>query len=762
MKICHLLLALFLLGAQALQAQFGSFGDIPIEITADGETRFIGGVAVAENNVVIHYGSTSIYADYAQYNPDTRDVLIVGNVRIYREGHLTTGDRALYNFETKLLRTADFQGAVYPYLFQGQSISSMEAGSFQINGAVLTTSDSSKPDYRLKAKSVQIYPGNRVILKNVSIVIGDTTVFWLPYVYQSLNRNEGFNFTPGYDSNWGAFVLTQYGFPISKNLHGLLHLDLRTERGVALGMDIKGSYGRDKASWINLQGYYAFDAKPENNPTAQRQEEVSSDRYRLSFQSRTFFTENLYATTNFNKLSDSRFLRDFYPGEYRDHPQPDSVGSLTYRSENYTLTGIVRTHLNDFFDTTERLPEIVLDIKRQPLFGSQIFYEGETSLVRLRRRFGTIEDTTTTPFSDYKANRFDTFHQFIAPQFVGGWLSIVPRIGLRGTYYSHGARSVVEDYMASLYEENLDLRSNARNLYQESSGGSVFRPTINAGVEFSFKFSKTWEEVQSRRWGLDGLRHIVQPYTNFSFVYTGNDADEILQFDRLNPSTQLAPIDFPQFTTIDTISNWTVWRFGLFNRWQTRRDDRNFTWLELHSYFDINIDSPRFPGADENVGTLSNFYNKVTWRPLPWLSVGVDAQIPLDSNGFTQFNSSISWMVNRDLRVTLGHRLLSSNPYFSNSNSMRFGAYYRINDNWAFSFREQYEFTDNVLEVQEYTIHRDLSSWVASLGFQVRDHRNPVRGNDKTDFGLLLTFTLKDLPSVNLPVGFDPGSTFRD
>ncbi len=768
MKIRNLLSALLLFfallfsGTPALQAQFGSFGDIPIEITADGETRFIGGVAVAENNVVIHYGPTSIYTDYAQYNPDTRDVLLIGNVRIFRDGHLFNGDRALYNFETKLLRTSNFQGAAYPFFFQGQEVNSLGAGAYQVENATVTTSDSSKPDYRLRAKKVRIYPNSRVILYNVSLYIGETPVFWFPYVYQSLNQNEGFNLTPGYDGNWGAFLLTQYGFPLTEKLHGLFHLDLRTKRGVALGLDVEGQYGHDNQSWMRLKSYYAFDENPDTNPTANAQESVDSNRYRLSFESRTFFTENLYATTNLNKLSDSRFLRDFYPGTYRDDPQPDSSASLTYLSENYSLTGIVRGHFNRFFDTTERLPEVVLDIKRQPLFGSQIFYESETGVAQLRRRYGTIDGTQTTPYSDYKASRFDTFHQFSAPQTVGGWLSIVPRVGVRGTYYTHGAQSVIEDYEASLYEENLDLRTDAGNLYQQASGGSLFRVAVNAGVEFSFKFSKEWEQVQTRRWGLDGLRHIVQPYTNFSFLYTSHDSDEILQFDRLNPSTQLPPIDFPQFTTIDTLSNWTVWRWGVRNRWQTRRDNRTFNWLEMDSYLDINIDSPNFPGADAQIGTLSNFYNKVTWRPLPWLNFGLDSQIPLQSNGFAQFNSSVTWMATRDLRVNVSHRYLSNNPYFVNSNNLRFGAYYRISDNWGVSFREQFELTDGTLELQEYTLHRDLSSWVASLGLQVRDHNNPTQDRERVDIGILLTFTLKDLPSLNLPVGFDPSSAFKE
>ena len=60
MKI-RLLIYLFLVLAAPLSwAQLGSFGDAPIEINADGGTKFEGGVAIAENNVVIQYGASII------------------------------------------------------------------------------------------------------------------------------------------------------------------------------------------------------------------------------------------------------------------------------------------------------------------------------------------------------------------------------------------------------------------------------------------------------------------------------------------------------------------------------------------------------------------------------------------------------------------------------------------------------------------------------------------------------------------------------
>jgi hypothetical protein len=38
-------------------------------------------------------------------------------------------------------------------------------------------------------------------------------------------------------------------------------------------------------------------------------------------------------------------------------------------------------------------------------------------------------------------------------------------------------------------------------------------------------------------------------------------------------STKLNPIDFPQYTSIDAIDNWTIARIGVRNRFQTGVDD---------------------------------------------------------------------------------------------------------------------------------------------------------------------------------------------
>jgi len=280
------------------------------------------------------------------------------------------------------------------------------------------------------------------------------------------------------------------------------------------------------------------------------------------------------------------------------------------------------------------------------------------------------------------------------------------------------------------------------------NSGDGVRTVFNTGVEASFKLSRTWEDVQDRILGLDGLLHVIQPFTNFSYVddYGINPA-AVLQFDRFEPSTQLRSIDFPQFTSIDSIASWTVWRLGVRNRLETRRDDLTVTWLELDTFFDVNFDNPydRSP--------YSNFFNKLRFTPLPWATLSIDSQIPAFDKGFTEVDTSIAVQPIADLQVSVGHRYLNGNPFFQNSSLFVVGGFYRLNDNWGVGFQEQYEGTTGIFEQQRYSIYRDLTNWVASFGAVVRDNT----GNKK-EYGILLTFTLKAFPKFGFDLNFDPGS----
>jgi hypothetical protein len=129
--------------------------------------------------------------------------------------------------------------------------------------------------------------------------------------------------------------------------------------------------------------------------------------------------------------------------------------------------------------------------------------------------------------------------------------------------------------------------------------------------------------------------------------------------------------------------------------------------------------------------------------------------VPLLDKGFWSVSTFFDWTLNPNIEFRVGHQYLQSNPFFQDTSELSFYSYLRLNDNWGFSIYEDYQFRTGILNQQTYAIHRDLSSWVGSLGFNVTNN-----GSGKTQVAVVLTFTLKDLPRIGLPIGFDIGSAF--
>jgi len=743
MRTPVLLLASLLASAGLSPGEFKTPENAPIEITSTGATTYESGLATARDNVAIHVGDTDIYADYAQYNTNTHDVVLRGHVRVYRGLTLYIAESGVYNTETKQIRGINSRTESEPYFLSGENVQSISENGYLIRNGTFTTHDSPKADFHLRARKIRVYEGDRVIFMNVTMYIGNVPVFWWPYMYQSLSDSFSFTVTPAYLSSWGPSLLTEVTFPITDNIKGRIRLNYMARRGVAIGFDPSIEYGKNNNSSADIKSFWLDDQNPSINRTGLPRGPVPTQRYLLSLQDRTIFSDDIYGIANITKLSDAFVMQDFFLREFQIDPVPDNVVAVTKTDPFYTITGILRFQANDFFTTTEREPEVALDIKRHALFGGPIFYEGETSFANLRLQF-----PEGSGFENYGTYRFDTFHQLTYPNTYFGWLSIVPRVGIRETYYGKtfdlGSTTFVPPSDPLIPNFILPPPTLANPVKFD---GDTFRTVFDTGAEASFKISRTWEDVQSRAFGLDGLMHVIQPFTDFSYVKEdGPNPLSILQFDRFQPSTQLRAIDFPQFTPIDSIDNWTVWRLGVRNRLETRRDDSTMTWFELDTFLDVNFHNP----YDRT--EYSNFFNNIRFTPLPWMSFSVNSQVPAFAKGFTEVDTTATVQPIANLQLNFSHRYLNDNPFFANSSLFVVGGYCRLGDNWGIGVQEQYEAATSTLEEQRYAIYRDLTSWVASFGGIIRDN-----GGVK-EYGLLFTVTLKAFPKFGFDLNFDPYS----
>jgi len=263
-------------------------------------------------------------------------------------------------------------------------------------------------------------------------------------------------------------------------------------------------------------------------------------------------------------------------------------------------------------------------------------------------------------------------------------------------------------------------------------------------VDTSLKFSKVYDVV-NKKWGIDKIKHITEPYANFSVVATDELDSSFSRIDRFTATTRPRSIDVGSFNAIDDLNNWSVARFGVRNQLLTQRDGGNHQWLTLDTYIDYFVQDPELDR------TFSNIYNDLTWSPLPWMEVTLETQFPIfgSGSGFSEVATGFRFMPNENWELTFNYRLLDSHPTLEDSNRFDIRAYTRINEKWGISVYEEFELDDNTLETQQYTIHRDFDSWITSLGLLRRDNRT------RSEYSVLLSLTLKEFPSINLPLTID-------
>jgi LPS-assembly protein len=726
-----------------------------------------------------------VFADRALLDMEAQTYTLQGNVSVFYGPVIQRGNSVVYNLKTRKLETNHLSVSYDPIILESGSFEASEDDSgnryFTGNNAGITTQDVEEPNYWLRADTTTVYPNDRIDFRNMKLYIGDTPIFWLPYLSQPLHKDMGFRFIPGGRTNWGMYLLNTYGIMLGGGDNTLLgsetpwilsqwHLDLRTRRGVGAGVDLFDTRGEGNPNlgWLKL--YYTYDLEPELGRSGIIRGPVDPGRYRAEFQYRIPLQihdndpDATYALNyDLHVLSDNHFLEDFDPYFYRSNAQPDNTIFLTRRTESSLLTGLARLRLNDFYRADSRSPEVIFDQIRRPVFGTSVLHEGSTSFGFIQENIADptkdtlIEPLLTLPDGDPQLAslypQVGRYEQFLIkqmralplgdPRYDSLYNQLThPEFGRFHTYQEFSTQLTAGDWL------HLTPRMGAGHSRYFNVGGPINdndRTIFSSSMEASVKFKKDYPDLQWRNGGIDGIRHTLQPYAQWSYLSTSELGDDFPAIDRLTFTTRPVPINPGRFVAIDDMENWNLVRLGVRNRLLTHRDSGTHEWLFIDTYLDCYLNDPELDRQ------YSNLYNDITWSPLPWLEVDLQTQFPVISSGsgYSEFTTAVRFMPTPDFEFSVSQGNLSNHPYLLDSNRVFIKAYNRFNENWGAGLLHQWEFDDGTLELEQYTFHRNFSNWIISSGLTHRNNR------DKDEYGFMLNFTLKDFPAVSVPFKID-------
>ncbi|PIU41053.1 MAG: hypothetical protein COS99_06870 [Candidatus Omnitrophica bacterium CG07_land_8_20_14_0_80_42_15] len=644
---------------------------------------------VGIGNIDITYGDVKLTCDKITVYLDSKDSLAEGNVKIYQGDDVLSGDKANYNFETKKGQVINADVDAKQWYGRGELVQKNGAIEHRVEKGYVTSCDHVPPHYRLQAKEVVMFLNDRIVAKNCFMYLGKVPVLYIPYYVHPLSEDKPrVTITPGHDKRWGFFALTAWRYYINEQIKGNIHLDYREKDDFAWGFDSK--YDTKYIGEGLLQTYYMNKKTIPVDSIWNRDRDITeNERYKIQLRHRWQIDRQTDVKVEYYKSSDSTFNKDFFYRQYeRDEVMPTYVSAL-HKDSLYNAEFRMDSRVNEYETVLERLPEADLDVGKNRLMETNFYYKSDNKFSNLNQTFAN------NAFDNLDVVRYDTYDEISYLARLFGFFNIAPFIGTRQTYFSEDKKE----------EEH------------------VVRGIFYTGADSSMRFYKVFD-YDTNFMGLDinKLRHVINPVVKYYY----------------NTMPTILPQDLRQFDSLDSIDHREGVRFEIENKLQTKRKvSGQMTSIDLARFV---VTTDYLLRAEEN-NELTDIDSQLEIKPYRWLYFETDAKYDPHAAKFKRRN----WdLIAQDptpaekWQLGIGHRYEAEH-----SSQLTADVRYKLTPKWQVRAYERYQFKENDLKEQEYSIIRDLHCWTVELIYNI------YRPEGET---IWLVFRLKALPAVPLEV----------
>ncbi len=554
---------------------------------------------------------------------------------------------------------------------------------------------------------------------NMTAKVRGFPFLYLPFAAGStLNRYFLRSITTGNSSRYGTYVLTKWDLKRLGLLDNdwdelTLRADYYSKRGPAIGFDYE--YSRPDF-FGKLSAYYIKDTGKDHFGD-EKLEPGTDNRGRIRLQHRHFLGDGWIADLEFSKISDRRFMDEFFERELEEDKDQENLLYLHRTWKHYMITALGKVEVNDFMSSTEYMPQFGFNILSLPILNDRLYFSMDTEVANLRR------DYRGHPlyYHDRRTLRADVNTEIAAP-FSLGIFRLRPYVGLRGTLYEHTVSDSSEGRLAGY-----------------------------AGLEATTHFSKIYYDSEGR----SKLRHIIEPRFKVYSVFMNT----------------VSPQDIVQYDSVDSVNRMTVTQIGLRNTFQTKRgpagNRRSFDFLmidaELNIYSNNDsigyYDDPRigeriYNGSSLEQKICDNFKSEFRWKVNERFEVFGGAVYNLDNEridlhqiGFRWYPSDVTSVAFRNfcIRNDGSSTFSSYSNIFNYNSSLESGVFssnrigidskdnileldigYQASDKWSFGIFIQYDAHEGEMEEASFVIRRYFHVWVMDITFEIDDGDDDV------------------------------------
>jgi len=685
--------------------------DIPVEVVADSiEYDKTSKKIVGKGNVLVTYKDVKLQADQAEVFTDTKKAYAEGHVTVFDGDSTLSGDKGEYDFSSRKGIFPEGTGYQYPWYTAGKEIEQVSKDEIRVRNGSATTCNLEQPHYDVVSNHVTVYPNDKIILRNAYIRILGKKVFWVPYLTIPLDERESpIEIKTGYSDNYGFYINTAKGFSVNKHVKLKGHVDYRTQRGIAGGVDV--GYDVPKFGRGKIITYLVGDKRaptpsvdPETeNPYASRRKDT---RYRFSLRHRTDFEPQTNMIVNWHELSDEFLIQEFFQREDRKETRPRSQVVLTRTRDDYGMFAEVAKRTNHFFSEIEKLPRLNFLWKTQPVFDTEVLYKHESQFTRFAKRLARSsfrEDLT----------RWDTTHEIQRPyRIFDNRVTVTPFVNASQAFYTD----------------------------HRYGGDTIGRTLMGGGLEARTRYQRTYDHSSNfMNIEINKIRHILEPVLRYNSVRMDNHSpEELFQMDEY-----------------DARHKQDVVTFELDNRFQTKRNrggsEQRVDIVSYSTYVNYEFDGGRNGGS-----SFTDWGHNMSVRPYDWLLIENDTIFDLTVSDIREnsFDLVFEPLSDDRLRLILSQSFLREDPNITgseNSNLVAFDITVKINDLWKLGTYVRTELDRGKVEEWELRAIRDLHDFILTTGINVRN--SDFRGGEGTNKEAFIELSMKAFPSVALGVG---------
>lgn len=211
---------------------------------------------IATGNVEISSRGTNLYSDTAFVDMNKQVIQLTGNAKIiWNDGRILKSDKLIYFVKTQKGFSFKTHGFYAPWYYSAQSARTLIDTEIFIKNGTLSTCDKKKPHYYFEMTKMKIFPKDKIVAKNVFMIIDDMPVFYLPFTLFSLRDKSAFwQFKGGY-SQYNGYLFENrfrlfdgriFKLMYAENYYSLIGLESK----ISGGIDYKKTNIVSRISWM--------------------------------------------------------------------------------------------------------------------------------------------------------------------------------------------------------------------------------------------------------------------------------------------------------------------------------------------------------------------------------------------------------------------------------------------------------------------------------------------------------------------------------